>query len=358
MIKKKPLYIHNFINIKIKYINDNLHKFSEVLEYYNALYVLNNYLFNTSTYYEALFHNTYFDNKGLFDMNKIRMETSKKYDVYQMGLILYNIILYTIVNNSSEVKKIPIRIFKLLRGMLEPNPFERYSITDVIEKYSSIFQLGSVTITKDQNDKGLQKAKIEKMMNNGRLNIQIITSVMDVYNWDNEKILYELAKFNMVLLTKDPNEKYLRKTIIKYYLYIYITNIDKVITIEQHSDTLEQLVINTYKYVLASDYSYNFNDFKNIYLEKILQDILTHLFNIDINPLKDTNVDTLKETFNNKMMELMKDREKLGGNKLKSMIKADIIKILLNKYPNMKNLKSMSKNELMKLLKKKKLSKA
>lgn len=345
----KVLYINNFISNMTDHIHYHNNRFSQVPEYYKELMTLNDYLTETSSNYKNLFNKTYFNNEDLFNMDKIRMETSKKFDVYQMGLVLYQIILNTIINNSSEVKKIPIHIFKLLRGMLEPNPFERYSITDVIKKYSSIFQLGSVTSTKEYNDKISEKAKRDT-------NIQIITDVMDVYNWDNKKILYELAKLHLYVMTKE-GESFSRKKLNIHYLYRYIDLIDKIITKEQHSDILEKLVRNNYGYSEASSIQLDFEGLKNLYAKEITKHILKSLFDIEFDPYLNPDFEYLKGLFTQKMNEMIAKDKTKGGNKLKSMIKADIIKILLNKYPNMKNLKSMSKNELMKLLKKKKLSK-
>lgn len=133
--------IHKFLKSLATFIAFHKNKFSQIPEYLKEIERLNNYLSAKSKAYNSYFKETYNkDTIHLFDMNEIIMSLSKKIDLYQMGIVIYQLVISMItIYNPNEIKKIPLGIFQLLREMLEPNPFERIDITGVINKYSRLF---------------------------------------------------------------------------------------------------------------------------------------------------------------------------------------------------------------------------
>lgn len=134
-------YVHKFLKLLGDYIQKNKNKFNQNPEFLKEIGKLNSYLFAKSKSYNSYFKETYNkDTIPLFNMNEITMAVGKKIDVYQIGMVLYELVIMMItIYNPSDIKKIPIDVFQLLRGMLEPNPFERLDIGEVITKYSKLF---------------------------------------------------------------------------------------------------------------------------------------------------------------------------------------------------------------------------
>jgi serine/threonine protein kinase len=133
--------IHKLLKLVANFMAFNKGKFRQNPEYLKEIERLNSYLFAKSTAYNSYFKETYNkDTIHLFDMNEIIMSISKKIDVYQIGIVIYQLVITIItIYNPNEIKKIPLAIFQLLREMLEPNPFERIGITEAINKYSKLF---------------------------------------------------------------------------------------------------------------------------------------------------------------------------------------------------------------------------
>jgi len=136
-----PNIEQNFLTMIDNYIQSNKNKFNQNQVYLNEIMKLNTYLSLKSKAYQDYFKTTY--NKGtitLFDINEITKNISEKIDLYQLGIVIYDLIIIMIViYKPQEINKIPIGVFQLLRGILEPNPFERYDINKVIDKYSKLF---------------------------------------------------------------------------------------------------------------------------------------------------------------------------------------------------------------------------
>ncbi len=134
-------YIHKFLKLVANFMAFDKNKFSKNPEYLKEIERLNKYLFAKSKAYNSYFKETYNkDTIHLFDMNEITLSVSKKIDVYQIGIVIYELVITMItIYNPNEIKKIPLGIFQLLREMLEPNPFERIDITQAINKYSRLF---------------------------------------------------------------------------------------------------------------------------------------------------------------------------------------------------------------------------
>lgn len=133
--------IHNFLKLVANFIAFDKNKFNQTPEYLKEIERLNSYLFAKSTAYNSYFKATYNkETTPLFDMNELTMNIAKKFDIYQMGIVIYELIITMItIYNPNEIKKIPLGIFQLLREMLEPNPLERIGITEAISKYSKLF---------------------------------------------------------------------------------------------------------------------------------------------------------------------------------------------------------------------------
>ncbi len=133
--------IHSFLNLVAYFIKSYKNKFNQTPEYLREIERLNSYLFAKSTAYNSYFKATY--NKetiSLFNMDEITLTIAKKFDIYQIGIVIYELIIAMItIYNPNEIKKIPLGIFQLLREMLEPNPLERIGITEAISKYSKLF---------------------------------------------------------------------------------------------------------------------------------------------------------------------------------------------------------------------------
>lgn len=133
--------IHSFLNLVAIFIKSYKNKFNQNPEYLKEIERLNSYLFAKSTAYYSYFKATYNkETTPLFDMNELTLNIAKKFDIYQIGIVIYQLIITMItIYNPNEIKKIPLAIFQLLREMLEPNPLERIGITEAISKYSKLF---------------------------------------------------------------------------------------------------------------------------------------------------------------------------------------------------------------------------
>lgn len=133
--------IHTLLKLVAIFTKSYKNKFNQTPEYLREIERLNSYLFAKSTAYNSYFKSTY--NKetiSLFDMDEITLNIAKKFDIYQIGIVIYQLIITMItIYNPDEIKKIPLAIFQLLREMLEPNPLERIGISEAIDKYSKLF---------------------------------------------------------------------------------------------------------------------------------------------------------------------------------------------------------------------------
>lgn len=110
--------------------------YDEYPEYFKEIDELNGYIQEKSIFNEKQF------NKNKFKKNKY--ETSKlfgkKLDIYQLGIVLYEIVLSIIyLYDKSQVTKIPIDIFKIIKMMLEPDVNLRIDIDTLITYYSQLF---------------------------------------------------------------------------------------------------------------------------------------------------------------------------------------------------------------------------
>lgn len=146
LLKKELSYtqtplIHSFLKLVAMFIKSYKNKFNQNPEYLKEIERLNSYLFAKSTAYNSYFKATYNkETTPLFDMNELTLNIAKKFDIYQIGIVIYELIITMItIYNPTEIKKIPLGIFQLLREMLEPNLFERISISEAISKYSKLF---------------------------------------------------------------------------------------------------------------------------------------------------------------------------------------------------------------------------
>lgn len=277
-------YIKN-VNIKL---NEPQSSYNDIRsKHFDKFRLLQSYLHNKSINYINYFRTKYrHQHINLFEIKELEIEMCKKIDVYQMGLVLSELLLATLLYKSEdEIKTIPFDgIFILLRGMIEPNPFERFSIDEVIKLYSELFNID------DTIEQPKQEQKLEPQLEQD-----------DIANWDKDKLVEEFRKIGYDIKANADTEDLKNK----YPMYKQISSLNR----QKLFDALQEFNI----------YLPNSDDIRDDTLKKIL---LGAIFNIT-----------------------------KGG--MKSIKKADIIKILLVKYPNMKNLKSMKKNELMALLKKK-----
>lgn len=110
--------------------------YDEYTEYFKQIDELNIYIQQKSII-----------NQEQFDKNKFKKNkytTSKlfgeKLDIYQLGIVLYEIVLSIIyLYDKSQVTKIPIDIFKIIKMMLEPDVNLRIDIDTLIKYYSQLF---------------------------------------------------------------------------------------------------------------------------------------------------------------------------------------------------------------------------
>jgi len=136
----------NFFNNKLnsdelledidEHMYDIEHLYDKYPEYFKEIDELNRYIQQKSII-----------NQEEFDKNKFKKNkyaTSKlfgeKLDIYQLGIVLYQVVLSIIdLYDKSQVTKIPIDIFKIIKMMLEPDVNLRIDIDTLIKYYSQLF---------------------------------------------------------------------------------------------------------------------------------------------------------------------------------------------------------------------------
>lgn len=130
-------YVEEFLNIINNYIKKNKSKLQLNPDYLNEIQKLNKYLSLRANAYFSYFKKNY----DFIDFNQLNMiNINRKIDTYQLGIVIYEIIItMMIIYSSEEIKKIPIGIFQLLKEILEPDPIKRLDITEILPRYSKLF---------------------------------------------------------------------------------------------------------------------------------------------------------------------------------------------------------------------------
>lgn len=138
---KHNLLILNSSNLLI-YLNEYLHlymvKYKQLPKYLEEIQKLNKFItIRASENYKFL------KTKKNINLTKISKLIGPKLDIYQLGIVLYEVILLCIANYSIKdiINNIPLEIFGLIAKMLEPDSNKRINIDDLIINYSIIMKL-------------------------------------------------------------------------------------------------------------------------------------------------------------------------------------------------------------------------
>lgn len=136
----------NFFNNKLnsdelledieEHMYDIEHLYDTYPEYFKEIDELNRYIHQKSIINEEQF------DKNKFKKNKYATFKlfGEKLDIYQLGIVLYQVVLSIIdLYDKSQVTKIPIDIFKIIKMMLEPDVNLRIDIDTLIKYYSQLF---------------------------------------------------------------------------------------------------------------------------------------------------------------------------------------------------------------------------
>jgi len=116
-------------------IKDNKYIFNKYPKYFNEIKKINLFIkTQTESFYLKL------KNNKIPNISDHYNELAKKIDIYQLGIVIYLIIIYTFIFKSSEIEKIPIDIFKIIKKMIDPDPFTRIDIDTLIIEYSNLFE--------------------------------------------------------------------------------------------------------------------------------------------------------------------------------------------------------------------------
>lgn len=135
-INKKKIKINSLSLLKYlkEDIKHNKYIFNKYPNYFNEIKKINKFIkTQTESFYLKL------KNKQIPNISDHYNELAKKIDIYQLGIVIYLIIIYIFIFKSSEIEKIPIDIFKIIKKMIDPDPFTRIDIDNLITEYSKLF---------------------------------------------------------------------------------------------------------------------------------------------------------------------------------------------------------------------------
>jgi len=117
--KQNKLYLQKILDIKAVFVFDYTYKKIIMSKLFNAT--------NKDNYIENIL--------------KKDITIKQKIDVYMLGLTLYQLVYLTIYNqiNSNIQIDIPIKIFDLIKKMIDINPFTRISMQNATIEYKRLF---------------------------------------------------------------------------------------------------------------------------------------------------------------------------------------------------------------------------
>lgn len=118
------------------YLIEHLSNQYNYLNYFQQINNLNSYLKSQAFLFASKFNKTTLNKKK----EELCILFGKKLDIYQLGIVLYSIILSIIyLYDINEINKIPLGIFDIIKKMLEPDVNIRIDIQTLINNYSKLF---------------------------------------------------------------------------------------------------------------------------------------------------------------------------------------------------------------------------
>lgn len=131
-------------------LENNIHIINNIYKnkkkpYFNKLLILINDIYNYFkidifiNFDSTLFENIYFQK---IKLSKIYKDFGNKIDVYMLGLVLFELLLfiYIYLNKNPSIEKIPLELFSLIKKMILLNPYDRPTIQEASIEFKSIMK--------------------------------------------------------------------------------------------------------------------------------------------------------------------------------------------------------------------------
>ena len=105
------------------------------------------------------FDSTMFENIYLkkIKLSKVYKDFGNKIDVYMLGLLLFNLLLFIFkyLHNNPSIKKIPLELFSLIKKMIVLNPYDRLTIQEASIEFKSIMKKNKKYLVRGLNPRPL-----------------------------------------------------------------------------------------------------------------------------------------------------------------------------------------------------------